>query len=448
MNNFSNLNHIEVKIKGGGEVFVLDNGAKIDSEAEAMLQALHSRSTGGFKNHLKILEEKGAEDFMSKFYVGYGHKSIGDCGSTTIFIEGVSMLAAKAIQDSKLYNGQEASTRYVDFSNQVFINPAGNELGEELLEKQRRFYLSLLDPVRENLRKKFSINEGENETVYEKAIAAKAFDICRGFLPSGASTNLAWHSNLRQIADRLLFLRHHPLEEVRNIALAIEEAVMKKYPNSFSLKRYEKTEEYQELIARDYYYHDCLKDEFKVGVNSLRLEELGDVRNLNIINRRPPKTELPQFLNNYGEIEFEFKLDFGSFRDIQRHRAINQRMPLVTMELGFNEFYLNSLPENMKSLAEKHLEEIKHGLNQLGLNRYEKQYYIPMGYNISNKISGTLPAMVYMVELRATRFVHPTLREVAKKIAKYLENLGIKIHLDDEPDRFDIKRGEHDIVIK
>jgi hypothetical protein len=30
------------------------------------------------------------------------------------------MLGAKAIQDSKLYNGQEASTRYVDFSKQKF----------------------------------------------------------------------------------------------------------------------------------------------------------------------------------------------------------------------------------------------------------------------------------------------------------------------------------------
>ena len=65
---------------------------------------------------------------MSQFYVGYGHKSIGDCGSITIFIEGCSMLAAKAIQDTKLYNGQEASTRYIDFSQQAMINPLGTEI--------------------------------------------------------------------------------------------------------------------------------------------------------------------------------------------------------------------------------------------------------------------------------------------------------------------------------
>ena len=84
-----------------------------------MLQALHSRSTGGIENHLQVLAEKGADNFMSKFYVGYGHKSIGDCGSVTVFIEGVSLLVCKAIQDTKLYSGQETSTRYVDFSQQV-----------------------------------------------------------------------------------------------------------------------------------------------------------------------------------------------------------------------------------------------------------------------------------------------------------------------------------------
>ncbi|MBP7885124.1 hypothetical protein KAZ93_03095 [Patescibacteria group bacterium] len=58
------------------------------------------------------------------------------------------MLGAKAIQDSKLYNGQEASTRYVDFSQQPMINPLGTTEGNDILESQREFYLSLLDPLK------------------------------------------------------------------------------------------------------------------------------------------------------------------------------------------------------------------------------------------------------------------------------------------------------------
>ena len=97
--NIENLEHSQVEIKGGGKVIVLDTGATIGPEADAMLQALHSRSIGGLESHLKILSEKGPDNFMKNFYVGYGHKSIGDCGTASLFIEGISMLTAKAIQD-------------------------------------------------------------------------------------------------------------------------------------------------------------------------------------------------------------------------------------------------------------------------------------------------------------------------------------------------------------
>ena len=121
-----NLHHSSRNLPNGGKVIVLNTGALITPEAEAMLQALHSRSTGGLSSHLKKLQEKGPTNFMQNFYVGYGHKSIGDCGTTTLFIEGVSMLVAKAIQDWPLYSGQESSTRYIDFSQQPF-NPVGSQ---------------------------------------------------------------------------------------------------------------------------------------------------------------------------------------------------------------------------------------------------------------------------------------------------------------------------------
>lgn len=82
-----NLNHILKTTPSGVDVFVLDTGAEINAESEAMLQALHSRSTGGIRSHLEVLKKTGSDNFMSRFYVGYGHKSIGDCGSITIFIE-------------------------------------------------------------------------------------------------------------------------------------------------------------------------------------------------------------------------------------------------------------------------------------------------------------------------------------------------------------------------
>ena len=75
-----------------------------------------------------------------------------------------------------------------------------------------------------------------------------------------------------------------------------------------------------------------------------------------------------------------------------------------------------------------------------------------MGYELPNRLTGDLPALVYLVELRATRFVHPTLCKRAIQIANILTDkfgeYGLVLHLDPEPNRFDVKRGEHDIVKK
>ena len=59
---------------------------------------------------------------------------------------------------------------------------------------------------------------------------------------------------------------------------------------------------------------------------------------------------------------------------------------------------------------------------------------------------------MYVVELRAQAVVHPTLHEVALWMADALLNrfgdLGLKLYVDREKGRFDVKRGLQDIVRK
>ena len=451
MSTIAAITHTRQSLKNGGQVVVLNTDATINAESEAMLQALHSRSTEGIDGHLEILAEKGSEKFMSTFYVGYGHKSIGDCGSATLFIEGVSMLAAKAIQDWKLYSGQESSTRYIDFAEQAFMNPAGSSEGEEIVETWRTFYLKAVNEMQTVLKERFPLGEGEKESVYNKAIAARAFDTTRGFLPAGATTNLAWHGNLRQFADKVTQLRHHPLAEVREIAEATEQALLTAFPNSFTDKRYETSEEYTKLVMNTHYYHhdvDCPK--LKLVRNGIDVDRLATHRE--VLEKRPQYAELPKSLGTLGEVEFDYLLDFGSFRDIQRHRAITQRMPLLTSDIGFNDWYLDELSDSLKAEATDLIAELKAKTDALDISPEAKQYYVPMGYNVACNFSGDLPAVVYMVELRATRFVHPTLRYQAADMANILSDTfasaGLTIHLDQDIDRFDVKRGEHDITTK
>ncbi len=75
-----------------------------------------------------------------------------------------------------------------------------------------------------------------------------------------------------------------------------------------------------------------------------------------------------------------------------------------------------------------------------------------MGYRVACRLAGDLKAIVYLVELRSTRFVHATLVEQMLKMIESLKELfekdGLVLHLDDEPNRFDIRRGQQDITEK
>lgn len=416
-----------------------------------MLQALHSRSIGGIDSHLLKLAQKGASQFMDTYYVGYGDKSIGDCGTATVFIEGVTMLAAKAIQDTQLYNGQESSTRYIDFSKQPFADPSNSKEGKELLESLRQFHLKGLERMKEELAKRHPKLEEEDEKVWKKAINARAFDIMRSFLPGGAATNLSWHAELRQLADHLLRLRNHPLEEVRTIAAAVREALDEKYPSSFKQKLYPATEEYTRNWMQNSYYFDS------PDVGEVKLEWSGvDTALLHsytpVLPNRGIKTEPPKYMAEVGSVRFSFLLDFGSFRDLQRHRALIQRMPLLTDAHGFGEWYLEQMPEDLKQEAILFLARYSNGLDKLRLSPLMKQYMVPMGFKVACRVTGDIPAFIWLVELRSKIDVHPTLRVIAQKIGKKLleqfGSYGLTLHIDEGGDRFNYKRGTQDIVEK
>jgi thymidylate synthase ThyX len=448
------LKHVCRALPGGGEVVVLDTGALISAESEAMLQALHSRSIGGIWSHLDKLATSGSENFMSKFYVGYGHKSIGDCGSVTMFIEDVSMLVAKAIQDFMLYNGQEASTRFVDFATQPFLDPLGTENSKEILENWRRCYLKGLDLVQKALLKQHPRQPEEKEDTHQKAIKARSLDIMRWALPAGATTNLAWHGELRHVADHLDRLRHHPLAEVQQVALALEDALAEKFRSSFQKKRYEATERYIVQWMREEYYFNEPPSTWP----SLR-SVVGDFSGLSIqmlekyqrlLRERPKQTELPKFLGECGTAQFRYMLDFGSFRDNQRHRAVVQRMPLLTIHYGIGDWYLQQLPEEFLEEVMPFLTQQFGRIKRLGCNDLVRQYYVPMGCLVPCRMTGDLPGLVYLVERRARMDVHPTMRKIAQDIGQMLlhqySNLGLTLYMESGEDRFHYKRGEQDIT--
>ncbi len=430
-------------------IHVLDGTDVPNPEDRAMLQALYSRSPKSVVEHLEKVRKVGSGKFMSQFYTGYGHKSIGDCAEVTIFVEDCSILAAKAIQDHALYRGQEASTRYLDMAARPLVSPT-----PAVRERQERWmglYRRATDELPALIRAENPRQDGEDEKTYEKAVKARVFDIARSLLPAGVTTFVSWTTDLRQAADHLKFLVHHPLQEVRDVATGIWCALSDRYPSSFKdTSGSDEEMDYLERSAASCAYGslmgnigDCLPfvdpaDYFDAEV-SLDADYLSGVHGL---LRDRPKCELHPRLRLAGHVDVYSALDYGSWRDLQRHRSMVAEVPLLTAAHGFHPWYLRRLPVPIAAEAA--------GLAKLAFIEAPvvEQYALPLGMVVPVTARFPLPAAVYVAEIRSGQTVHPTLRVLAQKLATTLKGAipHMALYADMTEDAWSLRRGKQDIV--
>lgn len=461
-------------------IFVYDD---IHPEDNAMLQALYSRSPASVVTHLDRVKASGSGKFMDSYYVGYGHASIGDCGTTTLFLENWSMLAAKAIQNTPLYSGQEASTRYLDFSQQPILDPFGTEETTAIQTRWMDLYNQYMPVMKQAIaaERPYNTADYKSEKVWESAVAARAFDTLRSLLPVGCTTLLSWTTNLRQARDHLMKLKSHPLPEVQTLAKQTFDALKAKYPHSFNgtelddgdtrytprhayeqkhafadhsqtwdtvVQRHQLTETEQDTVAND-----------GLVIRTNHLDIAGLQRDCAAaLADRPQGSNLPQHLKAYGTVDMVFQIDFGSFRDLQRHRggAMMHVTPQIDNALGFNGWYMGEF----ERLLPNHGAKLKQAINQQlealaaleakGLPAQQLQYLYPMGMNGAATLSYTLPQLMYVAELRSQKTVHPSLRPLAQKMAKWAQQTfpGMACYADYEEDGWTAKRGEQDIKAK
>lgn len=420
-------------------VFIFDiDSSKLTAEGYAMLQSLYSRSHKSVLENIKVVEERGSDKFLDDYLINYNHKSIADCATTTIFIENISFLATKVVQDNMLYNGQESSSRYLNYNNnQVYIN---NEITTMLMTFYKNSYTDTYDHIL-------------NQIGDEKAAKTLTFDVLRGFLPLGCKTQLSWNTTLRQAYDNTLRMRTHPLMEVRDIGHNIFSELKAKYQHSFTYKTTPEQLNYLEELALNCSFDKVIPrydNHNHLNFSNLNMSDLKD--NLELLISRPRGTEVSKYFNKFGTIDIFYTLDYGSFRDLQRHRNGYQNLPLVNGKYGFNTDYLEFLPEYLKYEAYILLDTVYDLIKKSDFwSDINKQYLYPMITNVKCKYTCTLPQLIYILELRSQETVHFSLRklvlELIKEFKKEFPNFNLYVNESDYK-TISIKRGYQDIIKK
>jgi hypothetical protein len=258
-------------------------------------------------------------------------------------------------------------------------------------------------------------------------------------------------------------LLRHPLAEVRGVGGGWLGLLREAYPTTFSRLRTgvsgvgvgegaEARAAWSERVARRTYDDGSEPLFVEVGEGSLEdVEFHSTVRprdlahHVDLLSSRPRGAVLPHWLSDLGQASFSFLLDFGSFRDLQRHRNGVCRMPLLTTEYGFEPWYLDprQLGGELAREAERLVLEQSAAVGAVDAPAEEKQYLTAMGYRVPVRVTYGLPAAVYVLELRSGRGIHPTLRAAVKRMAGHFRrgHPEVALHTDEEPSDWDVRRG-------
>jgi len=448
-------------------------------EVWALMQARYSRSREGLReSFLKLVKEdtdnfnklkeeiqkiKGrvetknatekAIQFMERWVLGYGHSSIAEGAVIGLSLEGVSILATKVIEDNRLCSFIEKSTRYVSFDEKSFYIDEDLKKSEyyEEIKKMIDFlfktYCELQEPVLDYVKKCSPRCDVTPVSAWERSCAARRFDAIRYLLPTCTKTSMGWTVNARQLSHAISKLLSHPLKEMNQIGEMVKKEATKVLPsllkfadkNDYFIKTNEEMTELCNKIDIDdektepvtlvkspedadntliaailYRYKNQPFNKIMEKVKSMKQHEKERIFDSYLNN--VSKYDYPMRELEHLNFTFDIVIDYGAFRDLQRHRICTQTSQVLTSDMGYDvpEDIINAgMEEKYKTAMEKAKEVYEKIREEYPLNA---QYIIPLGFKKRYIITMNLREIYHLVKIRTTPLAHYSYRKIAYKI--------------------------------
>lgn len=422
--------------------------------------------------------EKAAA-FMSKWAVEYGHNSLKDSSVDRFAIEGVSQRAAKLLEHSQLGAFQEKSTRYLDFGKDDLVfsrDLLASQWGEEAKWQARQMmvaYREFLDQMKVHFEKALPRREFKSDAAWKRTAHARAFDVARYMLPCSVRTSLGATLPSRETERHISALLASPHEEIRTIAAQMRDEAKKLNPgllkhvqanpylertlgplvevaNSLKLAiPVEATEPSVELawISPDLEVTAlaaaiAATERIPHGIGRIRdeLRKAGPELSARIARAAlEPRGTFDDWPKEFavGQIGFDMVLDFGAWRDLQRHRVGLQMRARPTSRLGY------SIPEELEDPAlTESLDHYRRAMDRttefqsrLARDRpFDGEYVASLGHHCAWTCAMDLRQWAYLVELRSGASGHSSYRDIAHRMARlvipHVPNLATYLRVD------------------
>ena len=202
----------------------------IQPEVQAYAMAKYSRSRQSMRQSIAELSAQRAEQFLESFYFQYGHRSIADLAHVAMAVENVSILAAIAVVDQQVWDGQERSTRYQDFARTGYFTPdaiaASPDADTYTAAADALFseYAALSKEITALLIESVDRPETMDEGDYKRTLRARAFDVSRALLPLATITSVGQITSARTLERQIAELLSSANAEIRAVGAAIRSA--------------------------------------------------------------------------------------------------------------------------------------------------------------------------------------------------------------------------------
>ncbi|MEX2255332.1 MAG: FAD-dependent thymidylate synthase [Acidimicrobiia bacterium] len=409
-----------------------------------------------------------AEELYDRVFLEYGDDSVAQLGGVHLACEQASNLLTKILEWGRLMAYLEQSTRYIPYDSRLgglyrYLRPPEvlrSRFGARYVGDMDALfdaYASCLPRLMDWARDRFPKEPGDSDFVYKQTIKAKACDAVRGILPAATLSNVGIYGTGQSFEALLLRMRAHPLPEARSYAALMLSELRKVIPSfltrvdrpdrglawsgylaetraetettvarvlgdedpeprpDVTLTDFDPDGEDKVLAAICYPHLELPDDQVLARVRRLGTDDRAALLRAYVGNREN-RRHRPGRAFERTDYRFDVLVDYGAFRDLQRHRMLTIEwqqlsprhgfeVPEPVLEAGLDVRFEDAMSRSA-SLHDALVDELP----------LDAPYAVSLAYRVRFVMQMNAREAMHVLELRSSPQGHPSYRRVCQEM--------------------------------